>query len=166
MQQSQILNGDFMRILGIICVFFSSALLCAAPLTPKMKADLIEKAASAEKLAYQPYSHYSVGAALLTKSGKIFTGCNVENASYGLTICAERTAVFKAISEGEKDIEAIVVVTKDGGMPCGACRQVLNEFNPKMIVIATDEQGQVHFEKALSYLLTNAFGPANLEETR
>ncbi len=155
-----------MRILGILFAIFQSALLCAAPLSSETTSELIGKATLAQKKAYPPYSHYYVGAALLTKSGKIFTGCNVENASYGLTICAERTAVFKAISEGEKDIEAIVVITKDGGMPCGACRQVLNEFNPQMIVIAADEQGKIHFEKPLSHLLPSAFGPANLEELR
>ena len=150
----------------LICAFIAiSSALWSEPLSLKMRMELIEKATMAQKKAYPPYSHYYVGAALLTKGGKIYSGCNVENASYGLTICAERTAVFKAISEGEKEIEAIVVVTKDGGMPCGACRQVLNEFNPKMIVIAVDEQGKVHYEKPLTYLLVNAFGPANLEET-
>ena len=137
--------------------------LFSAPLSPKMSADLINQAIAAQKKAYCPYSHYQVGAALLTKSGKIYTGCNVENASYGLTICAERTAIFKAVSEGEKEIEAIVVATKDGGMPCGACRQVLNEFNPKMTVISADEKGNIHSDTVLNDLLIKAFGPANLE---
>ena len=158
-------SGDaVMKKLSVFFVLFTSTLL-AGPLSPKMTTELIHQADLVQKKAYPPYSHYYVGAALLTKSGKIFTGCNVENASYGLTICAERAAIFKAISEGEKEIEAIVVVTKDGGMPCGACRQVLNEFNPKMIVIAADEKGKIHSETPLNQLLSKAFGPANLEET-
>ena len=127
----------------------------------KMKA-LIEKAMEAQKHSYAPYSHYFVGAALLTKSGKMYSGCNVENASYGLANCAERTAVFKAISEGEREFEAMVIVTRDGGMPCGACRQVLNEFSPDMAVIAVDQDGKIHFEITLHQLLPQAFGPANL----
>lgn len=123
---------------------------------------LVQKAQEAQKKAYAPYSHYLVGAAVLTSSGKIFTGCNIENASYGLVICAERTAIFKAISEGEKDIQAVAVVTKDGGMPCGACRQVLNEFHPKMKVIVADEKGKIHQEKTLEEILPSAFGPANV----
>lgn len=151
-----------MKLLSI-CLLIGSTLF--ADLSPQVTKDLIQVAIDVQKKAYPPYSHYYVGAALLTKSGKIYSGCNVENASYGLTICAERTAIFKAISEGDQDIEVIVVVTKDGGMPCGACRQVLNEFNPKMIVIAADEQGKIHVQKPLSQLLTDAFGPANLDET-
>jgi cytidine deaminase len=151
-----------MKILGVF--FLMTAATLSAALSTKATTDLIDKAKEVQKKAYPPYSHYYVGAALLTKSGKVFSGCNVENASYGLTICAERTAVFKAVSEGDKEIEAIVVVTKDGGMPCGACRQVLNEFNPKMIVIAADEQGKIHVQKPLNQLLSDAFGPANLEE--
>ena len=99
---------------------------------------------------------------MLTQTGKIFTGCNIENASYGLCNCAERTAIFKAVSEGEKEIQAIVVVTRDGGSPCGACRQVLNEFNPKMVVINVNELGNIQGEYTLDKLLPNAFGPANL----
>ncbi len=125
--------------------------------------ELVEKAFEGQKHSYAPYSHYHVGAALLTKSGKIYTGCNVENASYGGTNCAERTAVFKAVSEGDKEFEAIAVVTKDGGSPCGICRQILNEFNPKILVIALDETGRVHHQMTLDQLLPHAFGPANLE---
>ena len=125
--------------------------------------NLLLEAKLAADLAYSPYSNYRVGAALLTKSGKIYSGCNIENASYGLGNCAERTAIFKAVSEGEKDIEAIVIVTRDGGISCGACRQVLNEFNPHMIVIAVDEKGKVHLETTLDQLLPSAFGPANLQ---
>lgn len=132
-------------------------------LTASLTTELVQSAIDAQKKAYAPYSRYNVGAALLTKSAKIYSGCNIENASYGLCNCAERTAMFKAVSEGELEFEAIAVVTKDGGMPCGACRQVLNEFNPKMIVIAADEQGVIHYEGTLEQLLPHAFGPANID---
>lgn len=130
---------------------------------PEVRGELVQKALEAQKKAYAPYSRYSVGAALLAKSGKIYCGCNVENASYGLTMCAERNAIFKAASEGELEFEAIALVTKDGGMPCGACRQVLNEFNARMTVIAADEQGVVHFESGLEGLLPYSFGPDNVK---
>lgn len=91
---------------------------------------LIEAAKEAQKNAYCPYSHYPVGAAVLTESGAIYTGCNVENASYGLAICAERVAIFKAVSAGEKQVTALAVSAKSA-KPCGACRQVIIEFAPK-----------------------------------
>ena len=96
--------------------------------------ELLAKADAVRRQAHAPYSNYAVGAALLTRSGKVFTGCNVENASFGLSMCAERTAVFKAISEGENDFVAVAVVTPNEGTPCGACRQVLFEFAPDMWV--------------------------------
>lgn len=102
---------------------------------------LITHALAARRLAYAPYSNYQVGAALLLKSGKIVRGCNVENASYGLTICAERSAVVSAVSAGYREFVAIAVATRDGGSPCGACRQVLSEFGPNLIVIMCDESG-------------------------
>lgn len=91
---------------------------------------LIDEAIAASKQAHVPYSHFHVGAALLTTGGKIYRGCNIENASYGLTNCAERTAIFKAVSEGDKQFSAIAVVGDTDGpiSPCGACRQVLAEF--------------------------------------
>ena len=103
--------------------------------------ELIALAAGVRRKAYAPYSHYPVGAALFTASGKVYTGCNVENASYGLSICAERTAAFKAVSEGEREFVAIAVVTENGSAPCGACRQVLNEFGPDMRVLAVAASG-------------------------
>lgn len=142
---------------------FSTCSLASASVSPDLRSALIEKAVEGQQKAYAPYSNYFVGAALLTKSGKIYSGCNVENASYGLSNCAERTAVFKAVSEGEKEIETIVIVTRDGGMPCGACRQVLNEFNPNMHVITIDANQKVCREAALSELLPHAFGPASLK---
>jgi len=103
--------------------------------------DLIVLAKRARRKAYAPYSRFPVGAALLTESGKVYTGCNVENASSGLTICAERVAVFKAVSEGERDLQAIAVVTESGSSPCGTCRQVLSEFAEDMDVVIADTEG-------------------------
>lgn len=107
---------------------------------------LMKEAISAQEKAYSPYSKFKVGAALLTKSGKIFTGCNIENVSYGMTICAERTAVFKAVSEGYRDFEAIAISASsdDPIYPCGACRQVLAEFNPKMEIFVNHDEKTHH----------------------
>jgi cytidine deaminase len=123
--------------------------------------DLIAKAMGARKKAHAPYSHFTVGAALLAKSGRIYTGCNVENASYGLSICAERTAVFKAVSEGERDFEAIAVVTENGVTPCGACRQVLMEFGEDIQVIVADGAGGYRVF-GLQELLPEAFTSEHL----
>jgi len=123
--------------------------------------ELIALAAEARHKAYAPYSHYTVGAALLTASGKVYTGCNVENASYGLTICAERTAAVKAVCDGEREFVAIAVVTENGGTPCGACRQVLAEFGPDMRVLVTDASGN-HKMYILRELLLDFFGPSQL----
>jgi cytidine deaminase len=135
----------------------------ASEMDQTMKENLMQKALDARTAAYAPYSHYHVGAALLLKNGEVYLGCNIENASYGLTICSERTAVFKAISEKRSDFVAIAVATKDGGAPCGACRQVLNEFNPQMLVLIGNEAGEIVREMPLSALLPAAFGPANLK---
>jgi cytidine deaminase len=123
---------------------------------------LVDAAIRARQRAYAPYSNYHVGAALLGESGIIYTGCNVENASYGATICAERTAVVKAVSEGEYTFKAVAVVTANGGTPCGICRQVLSEFAPEMWVIIADPEGRIHREYTLSALLPDCFGPAAL----
>lgn len=120
--------------------------------------ELIAQAREAREKAYAPYSNFAVGAALLAKSGRVYTGCNVENASYGLSICAERTAVFKAVSEGVRDFEAIAVVTEKGVTPCGACRQVLMEFGEDIQVIVADEAG-VYRVFTLRELLPEAFTP-------
>lgn len=132
-------------------------------LTEALKQELIQKAQRAQKRAYAPYSHYPVGAALLTKSGRIFDGVNVENAAYPLTLCAERVAVFKAVSEGETQFEAIAVVTRNGGTPCGSCRQVLREFGLDTIVLIADETGKLLQETTLMQLLPDSFGPEDLE---
>ena len=124
--------------------------------------NLIAKAMEAREKAHAPYSRFAVGAALLSKSGCIYTGCNVENASYGLSICAERTAVFKAVSEGERDFEAIAVVTEKGVTPCGACRQVLMEFGEDIQVIVANGAGEYRVF-TLQELLPEAFTPKHLE---
>ena len=117
------------------------------------KNDLIQAAIEVSQRAYAPYSGYKVGAALLTKSGKIFTGCNVENSSYGLTNCAERTAVFKAVSEGEKEFSEIVIYVDSQKLPtpCGACRQVLSEFSSdiKVTIISPNEEKHTDIQELL-----------------
>ncbi len=131
-------------------------------LSDQERARLVDAAIRARERAYAPYSNYRVGAALLGNSGAIYTGCNVENATYGATICAERTAVVKAVSEGEQDFRAIAVVTADGGTLCGICRQILYEFAPNMCVIVADAEGRIRREYILTDLLPDSFGPANL----
>jgi cytidine deaminase len=110
-------------------------------LLPEWQA-LFRAASQARQLAYRPYSSFPVGAALRTASAHIYAGCNVENASSGLTVCAERVAVWKAVSEGERAFDALVVVTEPGSMPCGACRQVLSEFATDMPILIADTQGR------------------------
>ena len=122
---------------------------------------LIQQAIEARKNAYAPYSNYKVGAALITAEGKIYRGCNVENAAYGPSLCAERTAIVKAVSEGDRNLAAIAVVTEDGGAPCGPCRQVMREFNPNLTVIISDLQGNARVF-SLPELLPESFGPENL----
>jgi cytidine deaminase len=117
---------------------------------------LIQHAIEARGRAYAPYSGYPVGAAVLTASGRIFNGCNVENASSGLTVCAERTAIQKAVSEGEREITALAVVTEDGASPCGACRQVLLEFGEEVVIILADDSGKFQ-ETSLRELLPRPF---------
>lgn len=123
--------------------------------------NLIQQAIQARDNAYAPYSKYKVGAALLTTEGKVFQGCNVENASYGPSMCAERVAVFKAVSEGYNEFQAIAVATVNGGTPCGVCRQVLREFAPKLIVVVSDVEHN-HQVFTLSDLLPHSFGPEHL----
>ena len=126
---------------------------------------LIQAAIAASQQAYIPYSGYAVGAAIRTVSGEVFTGCNVESASYSPTICAERTALVKAVSEGHRDFAAIAVVTRDGGSPCGVCRQLLYEFSPRMQVILADLEGRALHRLTLADLLPLGFGPDNLHPT-
>ena len=135
----------------------------------EMNQKLVEEAYAAMKHAYAPYSHFRVGAALLTKEGKIFTGCNIENASYGATNCAERTAFFKAVSEGERSFTRIAVVGNYPGKPgdycapCGVCRQVMREFcDPETfeIIIARGPEDYKSF--ILNELVPESFGPDDL----
>ena len=126
------------------------------------RARLIAGAQQVRQRAYAPYSHYLVGAALLASNGNIFLGCNVENGAYSPTCCAERVAVFKAISEGVQNFDAIVVATETGVAPCGVCRQVLYEFSPDLIVIAVDHDDHITFEGTLRDLLPHGFGPEQL----
>ncbi|MDW8319510.1 MAG: cytidine deaminase [Anaerolineae bacterium] len=128
---------------------------------PAVAEALVKEAAEARRRAYIPYSHFAVGAALLTRSGKVYTGCNIENASYGLTVCAERVAIWKAVSEGEREFVALAVVTADGVSPCGACRQVMAEFAPEMPVLIAAPQGVRRTATALE-LLPGAFLPDDL----
>ena len=132
-------------------------------ITQEEKQSLIDLANEARKRAYVPYSHYPVGAALRTKSGRIYTGVNVENAAYPQTMCAERVAVFKSVSDGEKEFDAISVVTDNGGSPCGGCRQVLAEFGLDTIVLMADKDGRLVKETTVGELLPEAFTPEKLK---
>jgi cytidine deaminase len=123
--------------------------------------ELAKAAEQVKRMAYAPYSRFSVGAALLAADGTIYTGCNVENASYGLAICAERNAVAHAVAQGAREFTALAVVTENGVTPCGACRQVLAEFGPEMTVIVLDVSGHRRVYR-LDELLPDAFTPAQL----
>ncbi len=131
-------------------------------LTKQEKQALIDLANTARQRAYAPYSNYPVGSSLRTKSGRVFTGVNVENASYPQTMCAERVAIFKAVSEGEKDFEVITVVTNNGGSPCGGCRQVMAEFGLDTIVLMADGNGKLVKQTTVRELLPDAFTPEHL----
>jgi cytidine deaminase len=132
-------------------------------LLPKDYASLVAQALAASRHAHAPYSRFQVGAAVLTASGDTFAGCNVENASYGLTICAERSAVCAAVAAGHKQIVAVAVVTKGGHSPCGACRQVLAEFGPTMDVIMADSGDPSHVATTtLDKLLPSSFNASSL----
>jgi len=132
-------------------------------LNDETKHALVQAALAAQKNAYAPYSRYPVGAALLTETGRTVTGVNVENAAYPTGMCAERTAVFKAVSEGERRFRAVAVVTRNGGTPCGACRQVLSEFGLDTAVLIADESGRIREETTVRALLPASFGPGDLD---
>lgn len=131
-------------------------------ITNEQRQSLTQQAILVRQRAYAPYSQYRVGAALLTRSGKIYLGVNVENAAYPTCMCAERVAVYKAVSEGELRFAAIVVATANGGSPCGSCRQVLAEFGLDTIVLVVDAAGQVMMESTIAGLLPGSFGPSDL----
>jgi cytidine deaminase len=126
---------------------------------------LVEAARRARRYAYSPYSGVKIGAAVLTSDGSIYSGANVENASYGLSCCAERTAIFRAVSEGARRIVAIAIVGESGDFtrPCGACRQVMVEFNPRMKVLRRGINGFSEDETASS-LLPTSFNPPGLSK--
>ncbi len=132
-------------------------------LTQQEKQSLIDLANAARGHAYVPYSKYLVGAALRTKTGKIYTGVNVENAAYPQTMCAERVAIFKAVSEGEREFEIIVVATENGGSPCGGCRQVMAEFGLDTVVLMADRNAKLVKETTVKELLPEAFTPEKLK---
>lgn len=133
-------------------------------MTTEQQTELLHRASEARRNAYAPYSRYNVGAALLTQDGSYFMGANVENAAYPTSMCAERVAVFKAVSSGQRSFQAIAVVTEDGGSPCGACRQVLSEFGLDTVVLVGDEKGHLTLKTTVGDLLPEAFGPQNLLE--
>ena len=133
-------------------------------LNDEEKRSLISLANGARRYAYAPYSNYQVGAALRTKSGRIFTGVNVESAAYPTTICAERVAIYKAVSEGEREFDVIAVVTENGGSPCGSCRQVMAEFGLKMRVLIADGRGNLLKEMTVAELLPEAFTPEKMNK--
>ncbi len=136
-----------------------------------MKEQLIRKAIEARQQSYSPYSGFAVGAALLCADGTIITGCNIENAAFGPTICAERVALFKAVSEGRRDFRAIAIVGSPVGdaisqyaFPCGVCRQVLREFcSPEEFIILVAKSEKEYKELSLDKLLPESFGPDNLK---
>jgi cytidine deaminase len=125
--------------------------------------ELIVMAKQASVRAYCPYSKFRVGAAMLAKSGNVYTGCNVENAAYGSTICAERGAIMQMVVGGDQEIEAVVIYTPTevASSPCGACRQVINEFGPKARIISVCNTSD-RIDEILNGLLPGAFGPRNL----
>ncbi len=133
-------------------------------IAPMTDADLIALAQQAREQAYAPYSNFPVGAALLGQSGRVYTGCNVENASYPLTMCAERAAVYRAVAEGERCFQTIAIVTETGAAPCGACRQVLREFggaDGELRVVIANGAGQAQ-TFTIADLLPAAFTPDQL----
>ena len=133
--------------------------------TPAQLKKLKAAAKTAADRAYAPYSKFHVGAAVLTSTGKIYAGCNVENASYGLTNCAERTAIFNAVAAGEKNLRLVCVAvytpTKTATAPCGACRQVIYEFGPRSRVISGCASPEI-IDVSIDALLPGAFGPQDL----
>jgi homotetrameric cytidine deaminase len=127
-------------------------------------AELLRLARDARKMATAPYSHFKVGAVVRTASGKIYTGCNVENATFSLTICAERLAIFKALSEGDMDFTHVVITADSNGVcyPCGACRQIISEYAPRAVVVCANLNGTVEIFQA-GELLPHAFDGSDVK---
>jgi cytidine deaminase len=127
-------------------------------MTEPARDELIRAALDAQKRAYAPYSNFPVGAAIRTASGKVFQGANVENASFSLTICAERVAAAAAVAAGEREFTVIAIVSRGGATPCGACRQVLAEFSPTLRIVTVDSEEPDHgYQSTLDDLLPNRF---------
>ena len=125
---------------------------------------LLALARAARRNAYVPYSRYAVGAAVLAESGSVYSGCNVENAAYPTGLCAERVAIFKAISEGERKLVALAVVTSNGGSPCGSCRQVFSEFaDDDAVIVLASVRGKRRKKFTMKQILPNRFGPEHLK---
>ena len=131
-------------------------------LTEPERHQLVEAAIEAQAASYSPYSQYAVGAALLTEDGTLYQGANIENAAYPVSVCAERVAIFKAVNEGHRAFKGIAVVTRDGGSPCGSCRQVLAEFGLEPTVLIANAAGNIVMEGSVGDILPGAFTPANL----
>jgi cytidine deaminase len=131
-------------------------------LTEQERQQLVAAAVEARTAAYAPYSSYAVGAALLTEDGTLYQGANIENAAYPVSICAERVAIFKAVNAGHRNFKGIAVVTRDGGSPCGSCRQVMAEFGLQPSVLIANAEGEVVMEGSVGDILPGAFTPANL----
>jgi len=130
----------------------------------ELRRTLVRRALAARDRAYAPYSNYHVGASLLASSGSVYDGVNVENAVYPVGICAERTALVKAVSEGERSFDAIAIATHNAGSPCGMCRQMLSEFGTDMGVLLVNGEGAVVIDTTLGDLLPRAFGPKDLDK--
>lgn len=134
-----------------------------AQITTEQKSELVRIARDYQKQAYAPYSGYLVGSAVLAEDGKIYGGNNIENSAYPSGLCAERVAIFKAVSEGNRGILAVCVVTKNAGSPCGACRQVMREFAAlDMPIFIANEQGEIVWETSMDGILPRSFGPESL----
>lgn len=127
--------------------------------------ELINKAKKAKENAYVPYSNFKVGAAVLTESGKVFTGCNIENVSFGATNCAERTAIFKAVSEGEREVKAVAIMSSSGDFtyPCGICRQVISEFSNDAVIILGNDNGDIKVY-SINEMFPNGFTKDNFND--
>jgi cytidine deaminase len=132
------------------------------PLDAELLEKLIATARHARGWAYAPYSHYAVGAAVLTSGGRIYDGVNIEDAAFPTTVCAERVAMFKAVSEGEREFSTIVIMTDNAGPPCGSCRQVMAEFGLATRVLLVDTKGTIRVDTTVDALLPEAFRPEDL----
>jgi cytidine deaminase len=134
-------------------------------MSPEERNNLVQSARLAQGNAYAPYSRYPVGAALLSESGTVYRGANVENAAYPNGLCAERVALFSAVASGERSFRGLAVVTPDGGFPCGACRQALAEFGLNLEILVAEGSGAICWNGTLSDLLPHAFGAESLRRS-